>query len=104
MSQQSSVNRQHMQAAAGKIEEAHAQIGQLKTRLTGYHAQLQGAWKGESADAFTQVYNLFEGEFTKVQKDLDEIHQRLVDTKVKYDGSEQRRIEAVNRLRGAING
>ncbi|WP_329519402.1 WXG100 family type VII secretion target [Spirillospora sp. NBC_01491] len=104
MSQQSSVNRQHMQQAGAKIDDAHQQIGRLKGQLSSYHAQLQGDWKGESARAFTDVYNMFEGQFSKVQKELAEIHQKLGDTKVKYDASEQQRTDTVNRLRGQING
>jgi WXG100 family type VII secretion target len=100
----SSVNRQQMQQAAGKVQDAHGQIGQIRGQLNSHHAELQGAWKGESSAAFTQVYSLFETEFTKVLKDLDMIHGKLVDTKVKYEHAEQEKTSPVNGLKGLVNG
>ncbi|MFC6882878.1 MULTISPECIES: WXG100 family type VII secretion target [Actinomadura] len=104
MSQQSSVNRQHMQVAAGNVQDAHGQISGVKNQLNGHHAQLQAAWKGESAAAFTQVYNLFENEFAKVLRDLNEIHEKLVHTRVKYQAAEEQKTGRVNQLKGSING
>lgn len=104
MANQSSVNRQHMQQAAGKVQDAHGQIGQIKGQLNGHHSELQSAWKGESSAAFTQVYSLFETEFAKVLKDLNIIHEKLVDTKVKYERAEQEKTGRVNGLKGLVNG
>ena len=83
---------------------AHAQIGQIKNQLNTHHAELQGAWKGESSAAFTQVYNLFETEFAKVLKDLDLIQEKLVHTKAKYQTAEQNKTARVNTLKGLVNG
>ncbi|TDD59511.1 WXG100 family type VII secretion target [Actinomadura rubrisoli] len=104
MANQSSVNRQHMQQAAGKVQDAHGQIGQVKGQLNAHHGELQGAWKGESSAAFGQVYTLFETEFSKVLKDLNLIHEKLVDTKVKYERAEQEKTGRVNGLKGLVNG
>lgn len=104
MSNQSAVNRQHMQQAAGKVQDAHGQVAQIKGQLNGHHGELQGAWKGESSAAFTQVYNLFETEFSKVLKDLGIIHEKLVDTKVKYARAEEEKTGRVNGLKGLVNG
>lgn len=104
MSNRSSVNRQHMQQAAGNVQDAHGQIGQIKSQLNTHHAELQGAWKGESSAAFTQVYNLFETEFSKVLKDLDVIHEKLVHTRSKYETAEQQKTARVNSLKGIVNG
>ncbi|KAB2382241.1 WXG100 family type VII secretion target [Actinomadura montaniterrae] len=104
MSNRSSVNRQHMQQAAGNVQDAHGQIGQIKNQLNTHHAELQAAWKGESSTAFTQVYNLFETEFAKVLKDLDLIHDKLVHTKAKYQTAEQNKTARVNTLKGLVNG
>ena len=104
MSNRSSVNRQHMQQTAGNVQDAHAQIGQIKNQLNTHHAELQGAWKGESSAAFTQVYNLFETEFAKVLKDLDLIQEKLVHTKAKYQTAEQNKTARVNTLKGLVNG
>ncbi|WP_084338466.1 WXG100 family type VII secretion target [Actinomadura oligospora] len=102
MSNQSAVNRVHMQQAAGNVQDAAGQINQIKGQLNGHHAELQAAWKGESSAAFTQVYNMFETEFSKVLKDLNVIHEKLVHTKVKYAAAEQQKTERVNHLRGVI--
>ncbi|MWA04719.1 WXG100 family type VII secretion target [Actinomadura sp. LD22] len=104
MSNRSSVNRQHMQQAAGNVQDAHGQIGQIKNQLNTHHAELQSAWKGESSAAFTQVYNLFETEFAKVLKDLDLIHEKLVHTRAKYQTAEQNKTARVNTLKGLVNG
>ncbi|MBT2212985.1 MULTISPECIES: WXG100 family type VII secretion target [Actinomadura] len=104
MTNHSSVNRQHMQQAAGKVQDAHGRIGQIKGQLNAHHAELQGAWKGESAAAFTQVYNMFETEFTKVLKDLGVIHEKLVGTKAKYESAEQEKTARVSSLKGLVNG
>ncbi|WP_176611420.1 WXG100 family type VII secretion target [Actinomadura sp. WMMB 499] len=101
---QSSVNRQHMQQAAGKVQDAHGQIGQIKGQLNSHHGELQGSWKGESSAAFTQVYAMFETEFSKVMKDLNIIHEKLVDTRVKYESAEQEKTTRVNGLKGLVNG
>ncbi|MFB4319038.1 WXG100 family type VII secretion target [Actinomadura sp. 21ATH] len=104
MAPQSSVNRQHMQQAAAKVQDAHGQMGQVKGQLTSHHGELQAAWQGESAAAFTQVFQLFQTEFTKVMKDLDLIHQKLVDTRVKYEAAEQEKTGRINQLKGVVNG
>ncbi|WP_158587825.1 WXG100 family type VII secretion target [Actinomadura logoneensis] len=102
MSNQSAVNREHMQQAAGSVQTAAGEINQVKGQLNGHHAELQAAWKGDSSAAFTNVYNIFESEFSKVLKDLNVIHEKLVHTKIKYEAAEQQKTERVNHLRGVI--
>lgn len=104
MAGQSSVNRQHMQQAAGDVQDAHNQIGRVKGQLNAHHAELQSSWKGESSAAFSQVYNMFDSEFAKVLKDLNLIHEKLVSTRVKYSGAEQEKTARVNNLKGLVNG
>lgn len=103
MAPQSAHSQQQMQAAAGKVTDAHAAISKIKTGLHGHHGELMTQWKGESAGKFTQVFNLFDTEFTKVLQDLNIIHEKLVHTRVKYNAAEQQKKAAVNRVDGLLN-
>ncbi|MBO2447272.1 WXG100 family type VII secretion target [Actinomadura barringtoniae] len=104
MANQSSVNREHMAQAATKVNDAHGQINGVKNELNAHHSQLQSQWKGESSAAFTEVFGMFQQEFAKVLKDLNDIHEKLVHTKVKYEQAEQEKTQKVNHMKGLVNG
>ncbi|RAY11454.1 WXG100 family type VII secretion target [Actinomadura craniellae] len=93
-----------MKQAAGKVQAAHGQINKIKNQLHGHQAELMGAWKGESAVAFAKVFQLFDSEFAKVLQDLNIIHQKLVDTQLKYQAAEGEKNQTISPLHGLLNG
>lgn len=103
MAPQSAHSQERMQQGAARVHEAHAEIGRIKSALAGHHAELMGQWKGESATKFAQVFQLFDGEFAKVLSDLSVIHEKLVDTRIKYNAAEHEKQARVNNVAGLLN-
>ncbi|MEU8799006.1 MULTISPECIES: WXG100 family type VII secretion target [Thermomonosporaceae] len=104
MSQKSSVDRAEMAQAAQRVEEAAQDLRKIQGDLGQEQAQLSGRWVGEAGSAFTRVYNEFNGELGKVLEVLNGLHEKLVQVKINYEGSEQQQTEAVNRVAGLLNG
>ncbi|TDC66579.1 WXG100 family type VII secretion target [Actinomadura sp. GC306] len=104
MSQKSSVDRAEMAQAAQRVEEAAQDLRKIQGDLGQEQAQLSGRWIGEAGSAFTRVYNEFNGELGKVLEVLNGLHEKLVQVKINYEGSEQQQTEAVNRVAGLLNG
>ena len=102
MSGQSQVNRASMQTAAGQIEDAHGQIHSIQTTLSGQVNSLRAGWKGQASDAFYGAYTQFDGEFEKVKKGLDDIHQKLVGSQVEYTKTEEESRAASNPILGML--
>lgn len=104
MSQKSSVDRAEMAQAAQRVEQAAQDLRKIQGDLGQEQAQLSGRWIGEAGSAFTRVYNEFNGELGKVLDVLNQLHEKLVQVKINYEGSEQQQQEAVNRVAGLLNG
>ncbi|TDD32531.1 WXG100 family type VII secretion target [Actinomadura sp. KC06] len=104
MSQKSSVDRAEMAQAAQRVEEAAQDLRKIQADLGQEQSQLSGRWIGEAGSAFTKVFNEFHGELTKVLEVLNGLHEKLVQVKINYEGSEQQQTEAVNRVAGLLNG
>lgn len=102
MSGQSQVNRASMQTAAGQVEDAHGKIHSLQNNLSGEINQLRTGWKGQASDAFYGAYTQFDGEFEKVKKGLDDIHQKLVGSQVAYTQTEEDQKAATNPILGML--
>lgn len=103
MAPQTTHSRARMQQAANKIQESAGDIKSIQNQLRGHQGQLTGHWQGQGANAFMRVYQQFDAEFNQVLKDLDIIHQKLVDTRIKYDATEQQTTGNMGRLGGIIN-
>jgi ESAT-6 family protein len=103
MAPQSAHSQERMQQAAGKVQEAHSEISRIKGQLHGHQGELMSQWKGQSASKFAQIFQLFDTEFGKVLQDLNIIHEKLVDTKVKYNAAEQQKDQRVNQITGLLN-
>ncbi|POM26826.1 PF06013 domain protein [Actinomadura rubteroloni] len=104
MSQKSSVDRAEMAQAAQRVESAAQDLRKIQGDLGQEHAQLSGRWVGDAGSAFTKVFNEFDGELGKVLEVLNQLHEKLVQTKINYEASEQQQTEAVNRIAGLLNG
>ncbi|MFC9973763.1 WXG100 family type VII secretion target [Spirillospora sp. NPDC050679] len=104
MGQKSSVDRAEMAQAAQRVESAAQDLRKIQGDLGQEQSQLQGRWIGEAGSAFTKVYNEFNGELSKVLEVLNGLHEKLVQTKINYEASEQQQTESVNRIAGLLNG
>jgi WXG100 family type VII secretion target len=101
MSGNTTVDRAEMQKAAGQIDNASGKIHKIQQDLSGEVTNLMGRWKGNAAEAFLRSYTEFDGQFGKVQQELEGIHQKLVDTQMTYTQNEQEQeaqSQAINAL------
>jgi WXG100 family type VII secretion target len=101
---QTSVDRSAMAAAAQQIEDAVTSIQGIQSRLGGYHSDLQGGWQGQAATAFTNAYEGFSANFTKVINALRGMHENLTATHSTYMTTEQNQTQAANRVDSLLNG
>jgi len=104
MGQRSSVDRAEMAQAASRVEDAAQDLRQIQSAVGQEQSQLQGRWIGDAGSAFTKVFNEFNQELSKVLQTLDNLHEKLVHTKINYEASEQSQTESVNRIAGLLNG
>jgi len=93
-----------MAQAAQRVESAAQDLRKIQGDLGQEQAQLAGRWIGEASNAFTKVYNEFNTELSKVLDVLEELHEKLVQTKINYEASEQQQTESINRIAGLLNG
>jgi WXG100 family type VII secretion target len=103
MAGESAVNRAAMATAAGQVEDAVGQVRAEQSRLGGYHGELMGGWQGTAATAFTNAYETFNADFTKVLNALEGIHEKLVGTHARYVANEETQTAAANRVQGLLN-
>lgn len=101
---ESSVNRASMATAAQQVESAVSVIRGLQSNMTGYSAQLQSGWQGQAATAFTNTYEAFSADFSKVLNALQTIQENLVGTQSTYTTTEETNTGAVNRVAGMLGG
>jgi WXG100 family type VII secretion target len=101
---ESAVNRQAMATAAQQVESAVTVIRGLQSNMNGYNAQLQSSWQGQAATAFSNTYEAFSADFTKVLNALQSIHENLVSTHGTYATTEETNTGQVNRVMGLLGG
>ncbi|WP_279487358.1 WXG100 family type VII secretion target [Actinomadura sp. 6K520] len=104
MGDQSAVDRAAMQQAATRIEDSAGIVKGLQTKLDGHKGQLMSGWAGNAAVSFDRVFNEFQTEMTKVRTALEGMHQKLVQTKITYESTEQEQQDAVNKINQLLNG
>lgn len=104
MAGETAVNRAQMATAATQVESAVGQIRGLQSQLNGYHSDLQGGWVGQAASAFTAAYESFSADFTKVVNALENMHEKLIGTRSRYEATEQANSQASTRISGLLNG
>jgi WXG100 family type VII secretion target len=100
---ETAVNRAQMATAAVQVEDAVGQIRGLQSQLNAYHGELMGGWVGEAASAFTNAYESFSADFSKVINALEGMHEKLVGTRATYQATEESNTAAVNRVGGLLN-
>lgn len=92
-----------MAQAAQKLDEAANVTRGLRTRLQSHKAQLMHNWQGISAAAFNRVFDQFDEDFSKVLTTMEGMHEKLVQTRIKYQSTEEEQQQAVNRVAGLLN-
>jgi WXG100 family type VII secretion target len=102
--QQSAQDREEMAQAAQRIESSAGIVKGLQTKLDGQKSQLMAGWQGAAAGSFDRVFNEFQTQMNKVRQELEGMHQKLVQTKIQYERTEQEQEDASNKIAGLLNG
>lgn len=84
MSGQSTTDPVKMAEAATDIETAAKQIQGIENTLTDEMRAVDAGWTGSAHDAFMRAYGLFAEQFNDVQKGLQSIHGKLVESRSSY--------------------
>ena len=103
MAGESAANRAQMATAATQVEDAVTKIRALQSQLSGHHDQLMGGWAGSAATAFTGAFEHFSADFTKILNALENIHEKLVGTRSRYEATEESTHSAVGKVGGLLN-
>jgi WXG100 family type VII secretion target len=92
-----------MAQAATKLEEAANTTQGIRSRLQTHKGQLRSNWEGNAAMAFDRVFAEFDENFAKVLTAMNGLHEKMVQTKIQYESTEEEQQAAVNRIAGLIN-
>jgi WXG100 family type VII secretion target len=104
MSGNTTVDRAEMAKAAQQIEEKAGQIHQTQQTLGNQIQNLMGRWQGNAANAFLRAYQDFDGQFSVVQQQLENIHEKLVGSQSTYTQNEADQEAASNAITALLNG
>ncbi|HEY8788821.1 MAG TPA: WXG100 family type VII secretion target [Actinopolymorphaceae bacterium] len=96
-------NAGDIKASADRIDESASTINGLKTAIDGHRQALQTHWKGASSGTFAKVMTVYDEELTKVLASLEDIHEKLVHSKIQYESNEQQSTEAVSAIEAALS-
>jgi ESAT-6 family protein len=97
------VDRAAMAQAAQKLEDAAGTTRGIRNQLQSHNAELLQNWSGDAARAFGQVFEQFDQDFQKVLSTMEEMHGKLVQTRVTYERTEEEQTATVNRVSGLLN-
>ena len=92
-----------MAQAAQKLDDAANVTKGIQLRLHGHKADLRANWEGNAAGAFDSVFARFDENFSQVLQAMQSMHERLVQTKIKYESAEEEQQAAVNKVAGLLN-
>jgi len=101
---ESAINLANAKTAAGKIDHSASVIEGLERQIQGHAANLRGGWDSTAARTFDDVFTHFIGDFEKIKTALNNMHQKLVHTNIKYETSVQEQHDAVNKVKQLLNG
>lgn len=96
-------NAGDIKASADRIDESASTIKGLKTAIDGHRVALQTHWQGVSSGTFGKVMSVYDEELTKVLASLEDIHEKLVHSKIRYETNEQQSNEAVSAIEAALS-
>jgi WXG100 family type VII secretion target len=96
-------NAGDIKASADRIDESASTINGLRTAIERHRQALQTHWKGVSSGTFAKVMTVYDEELTKVLASLEDIHGKLVHSKIQYETNEQQSNEAVSAIEAALS-
>ncbi len=103
MADQSQVDRAAMAQAAQRLEDAAGTTRGIQSQLQSHKAELLANWEGNAARAFGTVFEQFDADFRKVLRTMEDMHGKLVQTRVTYERTEEEQAATVNRVAGLLN-
>jgi len=92
-----------MAQAAQKLEDAVGTTRGIRTQLQGHKGELLSNWSGNAARAFGTVFEQFDQDFQRVLTAMEGMHEKLVQTKVTYEATEEEQTATVNKVAGLLN-
>ncbi|MEO3787013.1 WXG100 family type VII secretion target [Actinocorallia sp. B10E7] len=92
-----------MAQAASQIEDAAGDIKGMQNRLNSQKGTMMAGWEGNASFAFNQVFAQFDKAFLKTLDQLDEIHKKLVDNRIRYEANEEQTQADIQRLNTLLN-
>ena len=103
MSGTNSHNGGDIQACAGQIDEKANTIRGLRIQIDNHRQTLSANWGGSAHGSFQNVMSVFDAELNKVIGSLENIHEKLVDSRITYESNEQEQQLAVSAIDQALN-
>jgi WXG100 family type VII secretion target len=103
VAEESAIDLANAKQAAQKIDHSASVIQGLQLRVQGHKDQLRSGWDSTAALAFDDVFNHFNDDFARILKALNQMHEKLVHTNIKYEQSVQEQHDAVNKVNQLIN-
>lgn len=103
MADESAIDLANAKQAAQKIDHSASVIQGLQLRVQQHKDQLRSGWDSTAALAFDDVFNHFNDDFARILKALNQMHEKLVHSNIKYETSVQEQHDAVNKVNQLIN-
>ena len=103
MSANNSHNAGDIQACAGQIDEKANTIRGLRLQIDNHRQTLSAHWAGSAHGSFQNVMTVFDAELNKVIGSLENIHEKLVHSRVAYETNEAEQHQAVSAIDQALN-
>lgn len=103
MAPTSGADRAKMAQAASQIEDAANDIRGMQVSLNSRKAAMMDGWVGNASFAFTQVFAQFDKAFKTTLEELDKIHEKLVDNRIRYEANEEQTQADIQRLNALLN-
>jgi WXG100 family type VII secretion target len=100
---ESAIDLAKAKLAAQKIDHSASVIQGMQVNIQQHKAHLRSGWDSTAALAFDDVFNHFDQDFAKILKALNQMHEKLVHTNIKYESSVQEQQDAVNKVNQLIN-
>lgn len=105
MATQSSGDTVAMAQAAQRVDASAEILKGLKDKIYGTVTSVTASsWQGPAARAFLNVGNVYIEDLGKVLTALEDIHMKLVGSKIQFESSQQDQVLAVQKIDALLNG
>lgn len=103
MSQNQQQDRDQIRIAVTQIGDAHSQITQIQSTLTGEINSLASGWKGQAAEAFVRAHGQFNERFEMTKRELNDIEEALRESVGWYEQNESEQVSETSAISNALN-